>query len=112
MTLKNPSVWLWLALAGCGANDLTVEDGAIANAGGDDEVSSNVGQAITARKCPAGATVPGIDVSIYQHSVNWSAVKASGIAFGIARVSDGTGSLDSTFAPNWAGMKAAVATDR
>ena len=39
--------------------------------------------------------------------MNWTAVKNSGIAFAIARVSDGTGSLDNTFAGNWAGMKSA-----
>lgn len=57
--------------------------------------------------CATGTTVEGVDVSIYQGTVNWTAVKAAGRDFAIARISDGTGSLDSTFAANWAGIKSA-----
>ncbi len=57
-------------------------------------------------KCPA-ATVEGIDVSEFQGHVDWSAVRASGRAFAVIRVSDGLGHLDPTFAENWAGAKAA-----
>jgi lysozyme len=106
MNLSSRWVWLSLALVGCGPQELTIEDGAIAAAGTPDDEATNVSQAITSRRCPNGPTVNGIDVSIYQHSVNWQAVKNSGIAFGIARISDGVNSLDSTFAGNWAAMKA------
>ncbi len=105
MKLRNASVLVWLALAGCGTDVLTgeaEEEGAAAGAD-----TGETSQAIGARRCPNGATVRGIDVSIYQHSVNWGAVRASGVDFGIARVSDGVNSLDSTFAGNWSGMKAA-----
>ncbi len=46
----------------------------------------------------------GADVSIYQGNFTWA---GRGLAFGYARVSDGTGYLDPTFAQNWAAMKAA-----
>jgi lysozyme len=57
--------------------------------------------------CAGASTVKGVDVSVYQGSVDWSSVKAAGVDFGIARVSDGTANPDSTFAGNWSGMKAA-----
>ena len=49
----------------------------------------------------------GVDVSQYQGAINWPAVKAAGKDFAIARISDGTGSPDGTFATNWAGIKSA-----
>lgn len=57
--------------------------------------------------CAAGPTVKGIDVSTYQGQVNWTSAKSSGLAFAIARVSDGTTHVDDQFARNWPGMKAA-----
>lgn len=58
--------------------------------------------------CPQGADqLRGIDVSHHQGVVDWAAVKADGITFAFARVSDGTATLDTQFAANWAGMKAA-----
>jgi lysozyme len=57
--------------------------------------------------CAGGSIVQGVDVSVYQGSIDWAQVKASGRGFGIARVSDGTANPDSTFAGNWSGMKAA-----
>src|SRR5262249_15108771 len=40
--------------------------------------------------CAKGSTVNGIDVSEWQGTVDWKAVKASGRVFAIARISDGT----------------------
>lgn len=57
--------------------------------------------------CPGSTVVKGVDVSIYQGTVDWPKVKASGIDFAFARISDGTGSDDGSFAANWKGMKAA-----
>ena len=57
--------------------------------------------------CAGGSTVKGVDVSVYQGSINWGSVKGAGYDFGIARVSDGTANPDSTFAGNWSGMKSA-----
>ena len=59
------------------------------------------------RVCATGTTLNGIDVSHYEGVVNWQAAAAGGIAFGIARVSDGTQYPDEYFASNWAAMKAA-----
>jgi GH25 family lysozyme M1 (1,4-beta-N-acetylmuramidase) len=80
-------------LSGCGA----------APTAGDEVVESE--EAL--RVCVVGATVEGVDVSTYQGSVNWAAVRSSGRRFAIARVSDGTRSIDATFARNWAGIKGA-----
>jgi len=51
--------------------------------------------------------VNGIDVSHYQGSIDWAKVKASGVDFAFAKAAQGTGTSDSQFANNWAGMKAA-----
>lgn len=59
------------------------------------------------RVCAGSNTVSGVDVSYYQGTVDWVAVKGSGRAFAIARVSDGINTLDNQFARNWRGMKAA-----
>lgn len=77
-------------MVGCGA------------APGDDGTSSS-SSAVTV--CAGSATVEGLDVSDYQGTVNWASVKASGRSFAIARISDGTGSPDTSFATNWAAMK-------
>jgi lysozyme len=57
------------------------------------------------RVCPGATTVEGIDVSYYQKTINWQQVKASGVLFGVTRISDGLNFPDSEFANNWAGMK-------
>jgi lysozyme len=57
--------------------------------------------------CGSGSTVPGIDVSYYQGTINWASVKAAGKVFAIARVSHGTGTVDTQFATNWPAMKQA-----
>jgi lysozyme len=56
--------------------------------------------------CAAGATVKGIDVSVWQGNIDWAKVKGAGIDFAIARISDGLNSPDSKFDQNWSGMKA------
>ena len=76
---------------------------ATACSGGSDNTCSSTGQALTV--CATGKVVKGVDVSVYQGSVNWSQVKNAGMVFAFARVSDGTGTIDSTFATNWKGMK-------
>src|ERR1022692_3299310 len=55
----------------------------------------------------ASSVVEGVDVSYYDATVDWPAVKASGRQFAIARVSDGTGFMDPQFSTNWSGIKAA-----
>jgi lysozyme len=57
--------------------------------------------------CAKGPVVKGLDVSSYQGSgIAWPQVKAAGYDFAIARISDGS-YLDTDFAANWKGMKAA-----
>jgi len=78
-------------LAGCGAGA---------------EGDGPFGEAEEASVCATGSVVKGVDVSVYQGSINWSTVKGAGIDFAIARISDGT-YLDTTFANNWSAMKSA-----
>jgi lysozyme len=78
---------------------------AVVGCGNDPGSSESIGDAEQAfTVCAKGATVEGIDVSVWQGSVNWQSVKNSGITFGIARVSYGT-SVDTWFDANWNGMK-------
>lgn len=58
------------------------------------------------RVCPGATTIEGIDVSVYQGSINWPMVAASGKQFAIARIGDGLGT-DPTFDTNYAGIAAA-----
>ena len=69
-----------------------------------DEPVGHTSQAATV--CAAGSVVQGVDVSVYQGTINWPSVKAAGIDFAIARISDG-GALDTDFATNWSSMKSA-----
>jgi lysozyme len=56
--------------------------------------------------CASGSVVQGVDVSVYQGTINWTSVKGAGIDFAIARISDGS-ALDTQFTSNWSGMKSA-----
>lgn len=57
--------------------------------------------------CGVGPTVKGIDVSYYQGTINWTAVKGDGVKFAYIRASDGLNTIDSKFAANWSGSRAA-----
>lgn len=57
--------------------------------------------------CATGQTVNGIDVSVYDTSVDWPTAKGSGIDFAFIRVSDGTQYPDPSFAGYWAGAGSA-----
>jgi lysozyme len=69
--------------------------------------ASSISSAVTSGVCPTDSTVPGIDVSTYQGSVDWTKVAASGRKFAITRIGNGVNISDSTFAANWSGMAAA-----
>src|SRR5436309_2271455 len=56
--------------------------------------------------CPAGATLEGVDVSKWDATVDWTAVKGAGISFAIARISDGLNFPDAYFDSNYAAIKA------
>src|SRR5277367_3179126 len=87
LTVALPLTALGLLLSGCGSQG----DGPL-------------GEAQEATVCAAGAVVTGVDVSVYQGTVDWASVKAAGNAFAIARISDGT-YLDTEFDTNWTGIK-------
>lgn len=57
--------------------------------------------------CGVGPTVKGIDVSYYQGTINWTAVKNDGVTYAFIRVSDGLNTLDSKFSANWSGSRGA-----
>jgi lysozyme len=58
------------------------------------------------RVCSGTSTLDGVDVSHFNGSINWGAVKSSGRSFAIASVGDGL-YQDPNFAANWSGMKSA-----
>ncbi|MBK7857357.1 MAG: hypothetical protein IPJ65_01785 [Archangiaceae bacterium] len=101
-----------LSLSACGDGLINsdvgdIDDGPDEVAGhsvGVDDTSASAASALTV--CAAGPTVEGIDVSKYQGNINWAAVAASGKAFAITKLSQGS-SLDPTFVQNWNGIKAA-----
>ena len=55
--------------------------------------------------CGAGPTVKGIDVSYYQGTIDWAAVKSDGVHFAFIRVSDGTNFIDPKFESYWSGSR-------
>jgi GH25 family lysozyme M1 (1,4-beta-N-acetylmuramidase) len=91
---------LLLSLAGCGVGE--IEDPEHPVAVEDDSASTD--SALTV--CAPGPVTEGIDVSKWQHTPNWGQVAASGKAFAITKLSQGS-VIDPTFQANWDGMKAA-----
>jgi GH25 family lysozyme M1 (1,4-beta-N-acetylmuramidase) len=57
--------------------------------------------------CPGGDTVEGIDVSVYQGTIDWHKVAAAGVEFSFIRAAYGISHVDSKFAGNWSGARAA-----
>src|SRR6266545_2185857 len=57
--------------------------------------------------CAKGATVPGIDVSKWQGTIDWSAVASSGVVFAFIRVNHGLDDIDEEFAASWSGARRA-----
>ncbi|MFN8398106.1 MAG: GH25 family lysozyme [Bacteroidia bacterium] len=51
--------------------------------------------------------IRGIDVSHYQGEIDWARVKADGIRFAFVKATEGVNNVDSTFAANMKGAKAA-----
>ena len=82
-------------LVGCAADPLTDAD---------EHVSVTEQDATV---CGVGPTVKGIDVSYYQGTINWTSVKNDGVKFAFIRVSDGLNTIDTKFAANWSGSRAA-----
>ena len=76
-----------LALAGCAASVGSLEE-------------SNFPHA-------SDYTVHGIDVSKYQGLIDWERVRSSGVRFAWIKATEGGDHIDSRFAENWEGAKAA-----
>lgn len=57
--------------------------------------------------CPGATLLDGIDVSVYQGTIDWTKVKAADITFAFIRVSDGLPPIDTRFHQNWDGARAA-----
>jgi lysozyme len=89
------------------ADDGVVDGKAGANLSDGDKGTGGEGNNLRARVCASGATTFGIDVSYYEGTINWPAVKAGGVEFAFIRVSDGNGFHDPKFASYWAASKAA-----
>ncbi len=66
-----------------------------------------VGRLQQANTCATGATLEGVDVSVYDGTVGWAQLKASGRAFGIAKATEGATLTDAQFSTNWTAMKSA-----
>ncbi|GAB3945970.1 hypothetical protein GCM10027614_38610 [Micromonospora vulcania] len=49
----------------------------------------------------AAATTPGIDVSHYQGTINWTSVRNAGIQFAFIKATEGTSVKDSAFNANY-----------
>jgi len=56
---------------------------------------------------PNDHPIKGIDVSKYQGTVNWPAVRASGVSFAYIKSTEGGDRVDDRFAENWAAAAAA-----
>lgn len=97
LTLVALSTFLF---SGCGPGE---DENGTASAGYD---AVTIQQAVT-RVCGADryTGVQGADVSKYQANFNWEAQKNAGMAFGIARISDGVNTPDDYFDRNWAELK-------
>jgi lysozyme len=66
-------------------------------------VGTTGGQALSV--CTKGASLRGVDVSVYQGKVDWKGVKDAGNTFAFMRVSDGATTSDTQFAANWPNSK-------
>jgi GH25 family lysozyme M1 (1,4-beta-N-acetylmuramidase) len=67
----------------------------------------SLGMSQQADTCAAGTTLEGVDVSVYDGTVSWAQLKASGRSFGIAKATEGSTLVDSEFSTNWPAMKSA-----
>ena len=57
--------------------------------------------------CASGLVTRGIDVSSYQPTIDFAAVKSEGYAFAFIKASEGAGHADPHFVRHWANAKAA-----
>lgn len=58
-------------------------------------------------KTPWHYPIHGTDVSKYQSTIDWQAIRANGISFAFIKATEGGDRVDDRFAPNWAAARAA-----
>lgn len=80
---------------GCSSSDAPPSDGCVGSG------------SAALKTCAKGATITGVDVSVYQGNVSWAQVKGSGRQFAFVRISDGLDHPDTKFAQNWPALKTA-----
>jgi GH25 family lysozyme M1 (1,4-beta-N-acetylmuramidase) len=64
-------------------------------------IAATLATTLPSQAAPSG--LPGIDVSSYQGSIDWSAVKAAGTEFAYMKATEGTSFIDSSFSANYTG---------
>src|SRR5438128_2228243 len=57
--------------------------------------------------CQGPSTVPGIDISHWDGTINWPKVADAGYRWAYAKATEGTTYIDPTFTTNWAGAQSA-----
>jgi GH25 family lysozyme M1 (1,4-beta-N-acetylmuramidase) len=82
--------------------DAGVDGGRTANRAGSMGASGDaaVGRAAFGARLAVGATIPGIDVSHWQGTIDWTKVAAAGKRFVFMKATDDTNYIDPTFATN------------
>ena len=97
-----------LALAGCGSGvDPSHRRSMRSGGGGLASAPPRAPKPSEALDYSKRFSVHGIDVSKYQGPIDWNAVAASDVQFAWIKATEGADHLDSRFATNWAGAKAA-----
>ena len=87
--------------------DAGVDRARTGNRGGSMGVSGDAaaGRGALAPRLAVGATIPGIDVSHWQGTIDWTKVAAAGKRFVFMKATDDTTYIDPTFATNRAGAR-------
>lgn len=89
-----------LALAGCGS--VPIGSAPIAEPSGDHPFPT-----LTQTTGHAAHEIHGIDVSKWQGTIDWQAVRASGVTFAFIKATEGADRLDDRFRENWEGARRA-----
>ncbi len=88
------------SLAGCGPEDQ--QRGPMGTDGLDERTLEQM-----LSVCAGSNTVPGIDVSHWDGTIDWAMVNGAGVKWAYAKATESTNYTDPTFATNWSGMKSA-----
>lgn len=101
---------LLLLVAGCTSGNYDIESlaptagpaaGPVAGAARGLRYGDNDPHEWNTRRPPASYPIHGTDVSKYQRDIDWSAVRAAGIAFAFIKATEGGDMVDGYFQRNW-----------